>query len=166
MSGWLPNPDSPKWVRIWSRMGMPAHRPSGNKGHFSKNPVGEERETAEGSPCQHPVRPRSHGLGCLISLLALRLTAVTVYNEKWETVSSTEIYPQIFFFSFLFWLPCGIWRSQARGQIRVAVVTSAIAGATPDSLAHCAGPGIEPASWGCRDAVDPVAPQWELLTAF
>ena len=32
------------------------------------------------------------------------------------------------------------------------------------SLNHCTGPGIEPASWCYRDATDPIAPQWELLS--
>ena len=32
----------------------------------------------------------------------------------------------------------------------------------PDPLAHCAWPGIKPASWRCRDASDSVVPQWEL----
>ena len=31
--------------------------------------------------------------------------------------------------------------------------------ATTDLLTHCAGPGIEPASWCCRDAADPVVLQ-------
>ena len=35
--------------------------------------------------------------------------------------------------------------------------------ATPDLLTHCARQGIEPVSWSCRDAADPVEPQWELL---
>ena len=33
----------------------------------------------------------------------------------------------------------------------------------PDPLTHCAGLGIEPASWCCRDATNPGAPQQELL---
>ena len=33
----------------------------------------------------------------------------------------------------------------------------------PDPLTHCAGPGIEPASWHYRDAADPIESQWELL---
>ena len=31
------------------------------------------------------------------------------------------------------------------------------------ALIHCAGHGIEPASWCCRDAADPIAPWQELL---
>ena len=62
-----------------------------------------------------------------------------------------------FFLVFLFWLPHGIWSSQARGQIRAAVATYAI-----DPLTRYAGLGIEPVSWHNRDAVNPVAPQQEL----
>ena len=50
----------------------------------------------------------------------------------------------------------------ARDQIRVAVVTYAKAVATLDPLTHCAGPGIEPVSWHCKDTTDPIVPQWEL----
>ena len=32
-----------------------------------------------------------------------------------------------------------------------------------DSLNHCAKLGIEPASWRCRDATNPVVSQWEFL---
>ena len=35
--------------------------------------------------------------------------------------------------------------------------------ATLDPLTCCARPGIEPVSWRCRDAADPIVPQWELL---
>ena len=38
----------------------------------------------------------------------------------------------------------------------------AAAAAMPDPLTHWAWPGIEPASWHCRDAANPLAPQWEL----
>ena len=34
---------------------------------------------------------------------------------------------------------------------------------TPDPLTHCARPGIKPMSWCCRDAVNPIAPQLELM---
>ena len=33
---------------------------------------------------------------------------------------------------------------------------------TQDPLTHCAGPGIEPVSWHCRDATNHIAPQREL----
>ena len=56
-------------------------------------------------------------------------------------------------------LPRGIWSSQARDQTRAAAVTQAAAVAAPDPLTHCAGLGIKPASWCCRDAADPIAPQ-------
>ena len=38
--------------------------------------------------------------------------------------------------------------------------------ASPGSLTHCAGPGMEPASQGSQDTTDPVAPQRELPTLF
>ena len=45
-----------------------------------------------------------------------------------------------------------MWSSWARDQIQATVVayTAAVAGLGP--LTHCAGPGIELASWLCRDA--------------
>ena len=36
-------------------------------------------------------------------------------------------------------------------------------GSSAGSLTHCAGLGIEPASWHSTDTADPVVPQWELL---
>ena len=53
--------------------------------------------------------------------------------------------------------------SQARDQIQVTVVTDAEAVAPLDPLTHCAGQGIELASWRCRDTADPIVPQRELL---
>ena len=41
------------------------------------------------------------------------------------------------------------------------MVTFVTAAATLDPLTHCAGPGMEPVSWHCRDATDPIAPQRE-----
>ena len=41
--------------------------------------------------------------------------------------------------------------------------TCATAVAALDPLTHCAGLGIEPASWSCRDALNPIVPQQELL---
>lgn len=72
------NPNSPKWVRIWPWMGVSTHCPSGDKGHLSKNPVGEEHEAAKGSARQQPVQRRSHCLGCLTILFPLRFTAGTI----------------------------------------------------------------------------------------
>ena len=53
----------------------------------------------------------------------------------------------------LFW-GVRIWSSQARGQIQASVATYAIAVPTPDPLTHCA-------SWCCREAASPNAPQQE-----
>ena len=65
-------------------------------------------------------------------------------------------------FFFFTWLSCSISSAQERGQIRATVATYAAASATLDPLIHCSGPGIEPLTWHCRNAADPVAPQWEL----
>ena len=56
----------------------------------------------------------------------------------------------------IFWLPV------ARGQILATVATYAAAVATLDPSTRCAGPGMEPASWHCRDTADPVASQQKL----
>ena len=66
----------------------------------------------------------------------------------------------LLFLSFL--LPCSIWGSQARDQIRATVETYAAAVAAQVPLTHCTRLGIEPAYWCYREAVHPVASQWEL----
>ena len=60
------------------------------------------------------------------------------------------------YFFFLFWLPCSIWSSQARDQIRNTVATYTAAVEMLDPLTHSARLGIEPASWHCRDAAHPI----------
>ena len=89
-----------------------------------------------------------------------------VYAVQWHVlafVCKVIAKMRSFLFGFLFfWLPCGIWRSQARDQIWAAVATYATAEVTPDPLTHCARPGIEPVSWCYRDAADPIVPQREL----
>lgn len=73
-------------------------------------------------------------------------------------VSSLEkcLYKLFVLFFFLFWLPQGTGCcSQGRDQIWTTT-------ATYTSLTHCAGPGIEPGSWHCKEASDSTAPQWEL----
>ena len=79
--------------------------------------------------------------------------------------SDLSCYSCILFFLFfsLFWLPHSIWTSQAKEQIRATGTTYAAAAATPDLLIHCARLGMEPVSWSCGVATDPIAPQWELL---
>lgn len=62
----------------------------------------------------------------------------------------------------LIWPPCGMWSSQARYQVWAAVATYTAAAAMLDPLTCCAGLGIEPASWRCRDTVYPIVPQQEL----
>ena len=69
-----------------------------------------------------------------------------------------------FFFFLLFWLPHGIWNSQARDQICATVVAYTTARAKPDPLTRCAKRGMQPASWHCRDTANPIAPQWELAS--
>ena len=65
----------------------------------------------------------------------------------WDHISNP---PPPFFF-FLFWPPHGTWSSQARDQIWAAVATYTAAAAMPYPLTHCAGLGIEPVSWCCRN---------------
>ena len=67
---------------------------------------------------------------------------------------------------FFFLATPHIWSYWARDQIRATVVTYTAAVATPNPLTPCAGPGIEPVSWRCRDAANPVVPQRELLFCF
>ena len=55
------------------------------------------------------------------------------------------------FFFFLFGHP---WYMEFLGR-----GSDAAAVAMPDPLTHCAGRGIEPSSWCCRDAADPTEPQ-------
>ena len=60
-----------------------------------------------------------------------------------------------FFFPH-FWLPCGIWSSQARDQISVAIVKPIL-----NPLCLCARPGVEPASQHSRDTAEPIVPKQE-----
>ena len=69
-------------------------------------------------------------------------------------------------FCLLYWPPCSLWGSWARGQTRAAVVTCATAAPAPDPFTRCTGPGREPAPWRCRDTSDPVVPQGELPGNF
>ena len=56
--------------------------------------------------------------------------------------------------------------SWANDWTLATAVTYAAAAAMPDPLTHCSGLGMEPVSWRCRDAANPVAPQQELLILF
>ena len=67
-----------------------------------------------------------------------------------------------FFFFFFFGCPTACGSSPATGQVRAAVATYTAAGAMLDPLTRRSRPGIEPASWFCRDAVNPAAPQGDL----
>ena len=85
-------------------------------------------------------------------------------NLAWsQELESVMFSWSFFFFSCLeAYIPHSIWSSWARDQIWGTVVTYLAAAAVLDPLTHCAGPGIKPASWSCRDAIDPVAPQEKL----
>ena len=52
-----------------------------------------------------------------------------------------------FFFFSLIWMPYGMWKFLGQGS-DLSQRTA------PDPLTHCAGPGIKPASWCCRNATD------------
>ena len=67
---------------------------------------------------------------------------------------------------FLFGQPSGIGSTQARNQIQAAVTIYATAVAMLDPSTQCTRPGIEPASWHCKDAADPFVPEWELPKNF
>ena len=58
-------------------------------------------------------------------------------------------------FFFLFGRPVayGVPRSGIRSKLQLQPCSNAT---------HCAGPGIEPASWCCRDATNPMVSQGEL----
>ena len=51
---------------------------------------------------------------------------------------------------------------QGSDRIQATAVTYASAAATLDPLTHCAGSGMAPVSWCCRDAAHPIVPQQEL----
>ena len=79
--------------------------------------------------------------------------AVGVLTRKLGLIRSQEG-----FFLFSCPLAYGVPRPEIRSEPRL-VVTCATAVAMSDPLTHCAVPGIEPVSWHCRDAANPVAPQ-------
>ena len=66
------------------------------------------------------------------------------------------LHSQLPFLYLSVWLPP--WHVEIPGQ---GSDLSCSCGNT-GSLTLCAGPGIEPVSWGSRDTADPRAPQWEL----
>ena len=69
-----------------------------------------------------------------------------------------------FFFFFLFWPLCSMWKFLGQGSDPSH--SCDLCHSSDNPLTHCAGPGIEPVSWCSRDASDPVAPQWELPIWF
>ena len=52
--------------------------------------------------------------------------------------------------------------SQARNRTHTTVVSCATDVAMSNPLTHCAGLGIQPVTFHCREAADPIVPQWEL----
>ena len=78
------------------------------------------------------------------------------------TLSTYTLFPS--FFSFL----ATLWYMEflSQGSDRTAFTTYAAAVAVLNPVTHCAWPGIEPASWCCRDPDDPIMPQRELLIFF
>lgn len=87
-----------------------------------------------------------------------------ICNRKISAYNLMDAYiPKLIFF-LIFWLPLGIGSSWARDRIRATVVTYTEALAMPDPLSHCAGLGIESASWCCRDAANSIGPQGERLS--
>ena len=82
------------------------------------------------------------------------------HSEEFE--GNVDVMALFYFIFSHFWPPRGMWSLQARDQIRVTAATSTPAAAMPDPFTRCTGQGIEPASWCCRDANDPVVPQQEL----
>lgn len=69
---------------------------------------------------------------------------------KWKEDAAGDGTSYRKFWHFFFWLPCGIWCSQIRDQIR----------------ATAAAPRIKPESQGSRHTIDPIASQRELLRLF
>ena len=81
-------------------------------------------------------------------------------------LSSSESIGLVFLFFFflfrfpLFWLPGGMWSSQARDQIQATVANLHCI------LTYCPGPGMEPASQHSRDAAKPIDPHNEIYSVF
>ena len=87
----------------------------------------------------------------------LSLFVLSVYNNFISFVLFT-------FLLFFFWPPCGIGRSQVRESdlSHRCDLCCSLSRAGSLNPPPCAGPGIEPASWGCRDTPSVLVPQWEL----
>ena len=70
----------------------------------------------------------------------------------------------LFFFLFLFWPPHCIWSSQRSDLSLSSDLHHSCSNA--ESFNPLCGAGIEPASWCCRDATNPVVPLQKLPTLF
>ena len=64
----------------------------------------------------------------------------------------------LFVVLFIFGCPDGTPGPVIRFKLQLHYAAAA---ATLDPLTHCAGLGIEPTSWRCRDTADPIVSQWE-----
>ena len=96
------------------------------------------------------------------SLHVLLLLSRTCFQAVCLTALFSSFRSYFFNLKKFFCLPHGIWRSQGRDQNSAAVATYTKAVVTRDPLTNCAGPGVEPVSWHCRDTANPIVPQWEI----
>ena len=74
------------------------------------------------------------------------------YNT-WSSMA--DLFHLTFFFFFFFSFLATLRRMDFLGQ-GSNLSFSFEAAATQDPLTHCAGLGMEPASWCCRDTADPI----------
>ena len=84
--------------------------------------------------------------------------------QKYEIKSSLSFYflLRLMYLLAFFFLLVSPWQMEFPGQGSFKLHCSCDS-ITPLTL--CAWSGIELASWHCRDTMEPVAPQWELLEA-
>ena len=68
-------------------------------------------------------------------------------------------------FDFVFSFLADLWHRKSPGQGSEPNLTFHLRRSCSNagSLTHCAGLGIKPASWHCRDTSNPITPQRELL---
>ena len=89
-------------------------------------------------------------------------SVVRVYGTgraSWrERETEKEKHLCLSFFICLFVCSPVVFGVPARDQIQDTMVTYAAASTMQDPLTHYTGLGIEPASWCCRDAADPIVP--------
>ena len=116
-------------------------------------------------------RQPSEGGIILIQVLQIKIKMQSTLGNLPECLSQhwDQAWNLILFFFFFFPLSpflAAPWHMEFPGQgsdPSHKSVTYTRPEAMLDPLIHCAGLGIKPISWHCRDATDPVAPQRELL---